>query len=173
MSGNRGGTVRTFVNLMLTMLIGGLWHGASWLFVLWGGVHGLLLVGERVLRSSFGGLAIFRSSTATLMLAIITWLIICLTWVLFRAENPASAAHLLGAMLSLKGGVSLLSVADILQVALVVGALLAVHGIMRDRDFEQTARSLSWPLTGLILAAMLIAILLSPGEERAFIYFEF
>jgi hypothetical protein len=44
---------------------------------------------------------------------------------------------------------------------------------MRDRDFEQTARGLAWPLTGLILAAMLIAILLSPGEERAFIYFEF
>ena len=115
----------------------------------------------------------FRSGTATFLLGIITWLIICLTWVLFRAENPASAAHLLGAMLSLSGGVSLLSVADILQVALVVGALLTIHGIMRGRDFEQTARGLSWPLTGLILAAMLIAILLSPGEERAFIYFEF
>jgi alginate O-acetyltransferase complex protein AlgI len=173
MSGNRAGTVRTFVNLMLTMLIGGLWHGASWLFVLWGGVHGLLLIGERVLRGAFGGFAMFRSGTATFLLGIITWLIICLTWVLFRAENPASAAHLLGAMLSLSGGVSLLSVAEILQVALVVGALLAIHGIMRGRDFEQTARGLSWPLTGLILAAMLIAILLSPGEERAFIYFEF
>ena len=55
----------------------------------------------------------------------------------------------------------------------VVGALLAMHGIMRNRDFEETARRLSWPLTGLLLAAMLIAILLSPGEERAFIYFEF
>ena len=173
MSGNRAGTVRTFVNMMLTMLIGGLWHGASWLFVLWGGVHGLLLVGERVLSSAFGGFAMFRGRSAAFLLGIITWLIICLTWVLFRAENPASAAHLLGAMLSLKGGMSLLSVAEILQVVLVVGALLAVHGIMRERDFEKTARSLSWPLIGLILAAMLIAILLSPGEERAFIYFEF
>ena len=173
MSGNRVSTARTFINLMLTMLIGGLWHGASWLFVLWGGVHGILLVGERLLRSHFGGSAMFQSSSATFLLGLITWLFICLTWVLFRAESPASAAHLLGAMLSLQGGASLVSMTDILQVALVVGALLVIHGTMRDRDFEQTARNLSWPLTGLILATMLIAILLSPGEERAFIYFEF
>ena len=64
MSGNRVSTARTFVNLMLTMLIGGLWHGASWLFVLWGGVHGILLVGERVLRSRFGGFAVFNTRPA-------------------------------------------------------------------------------------------------------------
>lgn len=173
MSGNRVSTARTFVNLMLTMLIGGLWHGASWLFVLWGGVHGILLVGERVLRSRCGDFAMFNTRAATFLLGLGTWLIICLTWVLFRAESPADAADLLTAMLSLQGGESLLSAAQILQVALVVVALLTAHWIMRDRGFEQTARSLSWPLTGLILAAMLIAILLSPGEERAFIYFEF
>lgn len=173
MSGNRVSTLRTFINLMLTMLIGGLWHGASWLFVLWGGVHGALLIGERVLRSRFGGAPILQSGSATFLLGLVTWLFICLTWVLFRAESPASAAHLLSAMLLLQGGESLLSATDILQVAMVIAALLAVHGFMRDRDFEQTARGLSWPLTGLILAAMLVAILLSPGEERAFIYFEF
>ena len=173
LSGNRGSTARTFVNLMLTMLIGGLWHGASWLFVLWGGVHGILLVGERVLRRHFGGSAMFNTRSATILLGLGTWLIICLTWVLFRAESPADAADLLTAMLSLQGRESLLSAAQILQVGLVVAALLTAHWIMRDRGFEQTAHSLPWPLTGLILAAMLIAILLSPGEERAFIYFEF
>ena len=88
-------------------------------------------------------------------------------------RGTAAAAHLLGAMLSLQGGESLLSGGEILRVALVVGALLATHWMTRERGFEQIARSLPWPLTGLILAAMLIAILLSPGEERAFIYFEF
>ena len=173
LSGNRVSTARTFINLMLTMLIGGLWHGASWLFVVWGGAHGSLLVAERLLRNRFGGAPLFQGKSATFLLGLITWLFICLTWVLFRADSPASAANLLGSMLSLQGGQSLVSAAEILQVALVIGALLAVHGIMRDRDFEQTARGLAWPLTGLILAAMLIAILLSPGEERAFIYFEF
>jgi D-alanyl-lipoteichoic acid acyltransferase DltB (MBOAT superfamily) len=173
LSGNRGSTARTFANLLLTMLIGGLWHGASWLFVLWGGVHGMLLVAERVLRSSFGGVALFNSRPVVLLLGLATWLVICLTWVLFRADTPAAAADLLSAMLSLQGGVPLLSATDILTVAAVVAALLAVHWTLRDRGFEQSARNLSWPLAGLILAAMLIALLLSPGEERAFIYFEF
>jgi len=173
MSGNRVSTVRTFVNLMLTMLIGGLWHGASWLFVLWGGVHGILLVGERVLRKLFGGFAVFNSRPAIFLLGLVTWLLICLTWVLFRADSPAAAAHLLTAMIVLQGGEPLLSAAEVSQVALVVAALLAVHWTMRDSGFEQAARKLSWPLAGLILAAMLVAILLSPGEERAFIYFEF
>ena len=173
LSGNRVSTVRTFVNLMLTMLIGGLWHGASWLFVVWGGVHGVLLVIERVLRSRFGGSALLENGLATFLLGIVTWLVICLTWVLFRAESPASAVHLFSVMLSFPSGESLISATDIVQVALVTGALLALHGIMRDRDFEHTARGLHWALTGLILATMLIAILLSPGEERAFIYFEF
>jgi len=173
LSGNRGSTARTFANLLLTMLIGGLWHGASWLFVLWGGVHGMLLIAERVLRRSFGGVALFNSRPAVLLLGLVTWLVICLTWVLFRADTPAAAADLLSAMLSLQGGAPLLSATDILTVAAVVVALLAVHWTLRDRGFEQTARSLSWPLAGLILAAMLIALLLSPGEERAFIYFEF
>lgn len=173
LSGNRVSTVRTFVNLMLTMLIGGLWHGASWLFILWGGVHGLLLVSERLVRNRFGDMAMFQTRSASVLLGLLTWLLVCLTWVLFRAQNPADAVNLLGAMLTMQGGSQLLSGAEILQVALVVGGLLTVHRLMRDRDFGQTARSISWPLTALILAAMLVAILISPGEERAFIYFEF
>ena len=89
MSGNRVSTLRTFLNLMMTMLLGGLWHGASWLFVIWGGVHGLLLVGERLLRNVFGRYDLFRSSAGMFALGIVTWLFICLTWVLFRADSPA------------------------------------------------------------------------------------
>jgi alginate O-acetyltransferase complex protein AlgI len=173
LSGNRASAARTLVNLMLTMLIGGLWHGASWLFVLWGGVHGLLLIAERFLGKMFGNAAIFRSGFATFLLGIATWLIICLTWVLFRADSPESAANLLSAMLSLKSGVSMLTSAEILRVELVLVGLLCVHWFMRDRDFEETANGISWPVASMVLAVMILAIVLSPGEERAFIYFEF
>jgi len=173
LSGNRASTARTLFNLMLTMLLGGLWHGASWLFVLWGGVHGLLLVAERVLLSVFGRRALFHNAAAKILLGFTTFLIICLTWVLFRAESPESAAHLLTAMLTFKGGVPLLADGEVLRVAAVIAGLLAIHWFMRDRSFEKTARALPWPLTGILLAIMLIAMLLSPGEERAFIYFEF
>ena len=54
-----------------------------------------------------------------------------------------------------------------------MAGLLAIHWFMRERSFEETARALPWPVTGMLLAIMLIAMLLSPGEERAFIYFEF
>ena len=136
-------------------------------------MHGILLVAERVLHHSFGHIALFNSRPVLVMLGFGTWLVLCLTWVLFRADTPAAAADLLTAMLSLQGGAPLLTSTDILQVGLVVVSLLAVHWALRDRGFEQTARDLSWPVAGLILAAMLVALLLSPGEERAFIYFEF
>ncbi|MBT8098429.1 MAG: MBOAT family protein [Gammaproteobacteria bacterium] len=173
LSGNRASTVRTFINLMLTMLLGGLWHGASWLFVLWGGVHGILLVVERLLRNAVGERAAFNTRGASLIGCLLTFVCICLTWVLFRADSPESAAALLQAMLSLEPGASLLAQTEMIQVAAVIGALLFVHWWMRDRDFKQVVHGLPWPLLGLLLTAMLLAILLSPGEERDFIYFEF
>ena len=173
LSGNRAGTLRTIVNLMLTMLLGGLWHGASWLFVLWGGVHGLFLVIERVGRQLFGKSTLVRTVGIQFVLGVITWLAVCLTWVLFRAEDPASAAHLLTSMLTLGSGEELLSDLEVLTVVVVIASLLATHWFMRNRSFETVFKGLSWPVAGLILGTMLIAIVLSPGEERDFIYFEF
>ena len=173
LSGNRAGAARTIVNLMLTMLIGGLWHGASWLFVLWGGVHGLFLVIERVARQLFENSTLVRTAGMQFVLGIMTWLAVCLAWVLFRAEDPASAAHLLTSMLTFGSGEELLGGIEVLTVVTVVASLLATHWFMRDRSFESVFKGLSWPVVGLILGAMLIAIVLSPGEERDFIYFEF
>jgi len=173
LSGNRAGAARTIVNLMLTMLIGGLWHGASWLFVLWGGVHGLFLVIERVARQLFENSTLVRTAGMQFVLGIMTWLAVCLAWVLFRAEDPASAAHLLTSMLTFGSGEELLGGSEVLTVVVVIVSLLATHWFMRDRSFESVFKGLSWPVVGLILGAMLIAIVLSPGEERDFIYFEF
>jgi len=173
LSGNRAGAARTIVNLMLTMLIGGLWHGASWLFVLWGGVHGLFLVIERVARQLFENSTLVRTAGMQFVLGIMTWLAVCLAWVLFRAEDPASAAHLLTSMLTLGSGEELLGGIEVLTVVAVIVSLLATHWFMRNRSFESVFKGLSWPVVGLILGAMLIAIVLSPGEERDFIYFEF
>lgn len=85
LGGNRQGPVRTYVNLLLTMLIGGLWHGASWTFVLWGGLHGLMLALERMWKSVFP-----RFSLGPLTV-LPTFLIAALLWVLFRAENFETA----------------------------------------------------------------------------------
>jgi D-alanyl-lipoteichoic acid acyltransferase DltB (MBOAT superfamily) len=172
LSGNRAGVARTIVNLMLTMLLGGLWHGASWLFVLWGAVHGLLLVIERVARQLFDKSTLVRTAGMQFVLGIVTWLAVCLTWVLFRAEDPASAAELLTSMLTFDSG-DLLGGIEVLTVLAVIASLLATHWFMRNRSFESVFKGLSWQVAGLMLGVMLIAIVLSPGEERDFIYFEF
>jgi alginate O-acetyltransferase complex protein AlgI len=141
--------------------------------VLWGGVHGLLLVIERVARQLFDNSPLVRTAGMQFVFGIATWLAVCLTWVLFRAEDPASASHLLISMLTLDPGGELLGSAEILTVVAVITSLLATHWFMRNRSFESVFRGLSWPVAGLILGAMLAAIVLSPGEERDFIYFEF
>ena len=173
LGGNRRGSIRTYVNVMLTMLLGGLWHGASWLFVLWGGAHGLLLILERLGKHLFGEAAVFQKSSVQAALGLLTFLFVCLTWVLFRAEDLESASYLLGVMLLPVGGATLVQVGDVAVVLLTIVSLLAAHRFMHDRELGTVIKRLPWPLIGLMLAAMLIAILLSPGEERDFIYFEF
>ncbi|HSG29610.1 MAG TPA: MBOAT family O-acyltransferase, partial [Candidatus Krumholzibacterium sp.] len=108
LGGNRRGDVRTKINLMLTMLIGGLWHGASWRFVVWGGLHGSYLWAERELRGRFGERAWTSSPMARLGLLFFTYYLVCITWVFFRAEDFSSAFALTRAMLV--GGPDLLQV---------------------------------------------------------------
>ena len=173
LGGNRLGRVRTYANLAVTMLLGGLWHGASWLFVMWGAAHGLLLILERLARRVFGGIAFFRSPTAKVLLGLITFVLVTLTWVLFRAYDIESAVHLLSIMMLPGTEIYVGDLRDVFVVLAIIGALLGTHWFMRNREFGSALKSLPWPAIGLILAAMIIAILLAPGEERDFIYFEF
>lgn len=99
LGGNRQGPWRRHVNLMITMLLGGLWHGASWNFVLWGGLHGLYLVINHLWqrlgpRPRFGALGLACSRLLTLFA-------VCMAWVLFRAETFDGAMAMYAAMLTL------------------------------------------------------------------------
>jgi len=91
LGGNRKGQVRTICNLMITMLLGGLWHGASWTFVLWGGFHGILLIVYRVGRSLFAGLQFNITGLGKYILDIIRTMIffhlVCLGWLFFRCQS--------------------------------------------------------------------------------------
>jgi alginate O-acetyltransferase complex protein AlgI len=86
LGGNRAGTSRTYLNLMVTMLLGGLWHGASWNFVIWGGLHGLLLVGHRLIRRT-GQDPERRLSALDIPKIFVLFNITCLIWVFFRAQT--------------------------------------------------------------------------------------
>ena len=101
LGGNRHGGVRRYVNLMLTMLLGGLWHGASWTFVFWGGLHGLYLAANHgfaayagAWRKAWSDTWIYRG-----MAWLITFIAVVFAWVFFRAATFDSAALIVRAML--------------------------------------------------------------------------
>ena len=90
LGGNRGGEVKTYRNLLTTMLLGGLWHGANWTFVVWGAIHGFVLSIERVLFGHRKSHAEPRA-LAKVVRQVITFHVVCLSWIFFRADSISSA----------------------------------------------------------------------------------
>ena len=106
LGGNRKGAIRSMLNLMITMLLGGLWHGASWTFVIWGGIHGTCLIINhgfqnirRLLGHDLSKTSIFGQTVSWAL----TFTIIIITWVVFRAESVNGAQNMIHAMLGLNG----------------------------------------------------------------------
>jgi D-alanyl-lipoteichoic acid acyltransferase DltB (MBOAT superfamily) len=102
LGGNRKGKARRHVNLLATMLLGGLWHGAGWNFVIWGGLHGFYLVINHlwhVVRRTFGMPAKTNSIVGKGLAWLLTFLAVVVAWVFFRAETLLGAELMLGSML--------------------------------------------------------------------------
>jgi len=107
LGGNRQGEVRRNFNLIVTMLLGGLWHGAGWTFVLWGGLHGVYLLINHQWRSFRQRMASHNLSQIHKWETGLSWLItfvaVVVSWVIFRAENINTAVAILGGMFSFNG----------------------------------------------------------------------
>ncbi|HVF80356.1 MAG TPA: MBOAT family O-acyltransferase [Flavisolibacter sp.] len=202
LGGNRKGNVRTYVSLMITMLLGGLWHGASWTFVVWGALHGIYLSVERILKGkkgSSGNLSsgdrvpvvtviephvtkqaslapafLQKKSVKNFMLALLTFFLVNVTWVFFRAQDFATAWRLLGSMFgSDDGGTAILPTIGIYKVAVVVTLMFFSHWFLRNTNVLEVAKKMKWWAVSLVWAAMLILLLLSQESSGSFIYFQF
>jgi alginate O-acetyltransferase complex protein AlgI len=106
LGGNRKGASRRYVNLLITMLLGGLWHGAGWTFVVWGALHGFYLVVNhlwRVLRQHFGGGPETPMGLGRRLGQLITFVAVVIAWVFFRSEDIGTAARMLLAMVGNNG----------------------------------------------------------------------
>ena len=106
MGGNREGSIRSMLNLVVTMLLGGLWHGASWTFVIWGGLHGGCLIinhGFRSIRRSLGHDLSKTNIFGRGISWVLTFLFVVVAWVIFRAESIGGAQNILQAMMGLNG----------------------------------------------------------------------
>ena len=174
LGGNRKGDLRTYANLMTTMLIGGLWHGASWTFVVWGGLHGAYLAAERWLVGRFGGHTFWKRWLPRLALALLTYFLINITWVFFRAEDFATAWRLLDTMLTFDlHGERVLWTVEVLTVSIVTVSMLCIHWYMRNRRLDLVVGAAPRWLIGLVWGIMLWAIVTTQGGSDAFIYFQF
>ena len=172
MGGNRAGVVRTYFNLAMTMLLGGLWHGASWNFVVWGGLHGSYLIAERVLKASFSHVAFFSGRVFKTFAYASTFLTVTMTWVFFRADTLPQAVGMLVKMCT---DVSrrALSPDQVTTVLAVVGVMLVAQLLLRDTDLERAFSKLPVLVKGPILALPILCLFAVPGDTRAFIYFQF
>jgi len=106
LGGNRKGRVRRYINLMITMLLGGFWHGAGWTFVVWGGLHGLYLIMNHAWRFLVQRMG-FRGNKGNVLTRFVGWFLtftaVVVAWVLFRAENFRVAMEILRGMAGLNG----------------------------------------------------------------------
>jgi D-alanyl-lipoteichoic acid acyltransferase DltB (MBOAT superfamily) len=176
MGGSRKGVGRTYINLMMTMLIGGLWHGASWMFVIWGGLHGSYLIGERWLKKSFGHQPFWKNILGQWVLVWITFLLTCIAWVFFRASTLEQACMFIRSMIlpsSVRSSCGL-GKSGAMEIAIVTIMTLIIHWVLRNETLESVKQRLPWPLRSFIVAVFLVVTLLCMhGEDGAFIYFQF
>ena len=195
LGGNRKGAFRTYINLMVTMLLGGLWHGANWTFVVWGALHGFYLMAEKFIQDvkpklrlrstllneasvALRGISAPRFLKAlpssNFMYALFTFFLVNVTWVFFRAPDFASAWRLLASMFgAVHNGAVLLSNLSIVKVSVITICMLGTHWYMRNRRVLGVADKLPWWLLGLVWSILLILLILSQESSSSFIYFQF
>ena len=176
LGGSRGGKWMTYRNLMITMTLGGLWHGANWTFVVWGILHGLMLIGHRQFSGvckrlpKLDGLA--QSIPGTAVRMSLTLLCVTLCWVFFRAENFTQAAVFLRHLFVASAGLGCpLHSAGLWYTGLLV---VICHGLGHYGLAKQGLIRMPPSVLGFSYAVVLtLALLLSPDSGKAFIYFQF
>ena len=176
LGGNRRGRTRTYVNLMLTMLIGGLWHGASWKFVVWGAIHGIALAIERLWADRRERLGLPEPVDTPVRRALrwlVTFHVVCFAWIFFRAENFTVAWSLIGRFVTGWGMHSTLVTG--LAIFTIV-AMLASQFVPEPVMQNVQARFSRFPVVaqGATLAVCFFFIdKLGPQGVLPFIYFQF
>jgi alginate O-acetyltransferase complex protein AlgI len=175
LGGSRGGSLLTYRNLMITMLLGGLWHGANWTFVVWGGLHGLFLAVHRLVRGSDRIPAADDVPSHSPVLRVVSifvcFQLVSLTWVFFRAASVEQAWQVLRSIATVAGSPDY---ANLMRFA-VFGMLLflvdfAQEKLKTDEPFPLFAPA---PLAGAVAALAILCLFIFGGAGNAFIYFQF
>jgi D-alanyl-lipoteichoic acid acyltransferase DltB (MBOAT superfamily) len=174
LGGNRRGRLRTHLNLMATMVLGGLWHGASWNFAIWGAIHGSALSAEHLASGPRSTAQTAKPLARRLLAWLVTFHVVCLAWIFFRARHLDDALGMIGS-LARPWGIPFLAGNTLTLAALGAMTVVAVE-IAQERRGSMRAVASAWPLPlrwagwiALIMAIVLIGV--ENGSQ--FIYFQF
>ncbi len=171
LGGNRHGITRMYAALMITMLLGGLWHGAAWTFMVWGGLHGTYLILEKLQKQY---LPFKITAWNGMFLAFVTFTCINITWVFFRARQFDTAWNMIKSMFFLNpDGTKVLQTFDIIKVLSLITILFVTHWFMRNTSVKEVSKKLSPSILAVFWAIMFFLIAISQGSGEQFIYFQF
>jgi len=171
LGGNRGSSFATSRNLMVTMVLGGLWHGAAWTFVLWGFYQGLVLGVARAFSEMGRPLTqVWQRVVATLLMFQVT----CYGWLIFRAESAGQVRDLTVRLFTDWSLPAQAMQTLVMPLVLIVSPLLLVHAWQARHDDELAITHLPWPVRYALAGAIGYLVLLFGNFEGAeFIYFQF
>ena len=176
LGGNRKGKRRTYLNLWIVFFLSGLWHGAAWTFVAWGAFHGLFIVMDKMfwLKAS--------QKIGKVPRVLITFLIVMIGWVLFRADTIGYAVHYVGAMFGANGSLPVLFVDQQFIMTLIIAVFFSFFALAFPTIYSKLSTALNSKLStlnyilfGLIIIILLIlsASFILKGSFNPFIYFRF
>jgi len=174
LGGNRGGRLAVYRNLMTTMLLGGLWHGAAWNYVIWGLLHGFGLCVNKAWVTVRPGLPVavnWQSGSWRTVAIVLTQLWIMVAWVFFRCDSVGEANSVLGSIVGVHAhpGAAIVPLEPWIVLIIAIDHTLG-SGALRWSIPRGWARALSWGGIGMLLA---LALATMPLVQRPFIYFQF
>ena len=175
LGGNRCGSIRTNINLMVTMLLGGLWHGASWNFVLWGGLHGIYLIFNKIIANSFPFKRTIKNQPIiTFWKVIFTYTLILITWLPFRVKDFNVTYSIMNKILFWTGGVNY---GEIILVFFFITLFLAIdlpaYFFKTELFLFQLPKWLFWAIISIGTSGVIYTILTKQNSAMPFIYFQF
>jgi D-alanyl-lipoteichoic acid acyltransferase DltB (MBOAT superfamily) len=172
LGGNRKGNFSTYINIMITFLIGGLWHGAGWTFIIWGGIHGVSLCIQRYWQR-------FKIRIPNILAIFITFNVVNIAWVFFRAKNLKDAINILKAMFNVNTFFELSTFSTVPKLDLIItsfiaiGSLFAVFAFSNSNVIANRFKPSASKVAAIVLLIIIGFLFLNSTVPKEFIYNDF
>lgn len=177
LGGNKKGNARMYINLMITMLLGGLWHGANLKFVIWGGIHGVGLALHKLWSKHIPTFEFIGNNWRKMIGAILTFHLVCFSWIFFRSESMESAKQMLNQILNRFGAASLVDITkSYYGIFLLILIGFAIHWLPFGFKEWYRGKFIDVNIFGKALVIIIVVVLIiqfRTAEIQPFIYFRF